>query len=1088
MDKLIYYCEGIMEATWLTALVSIPSYLNLFGGRIQNEKNYLLRSLAIVLLTAWIIKLVSQVGCGARAPKSKKSWATSFFRMPLVVPTAIVGLVWITATLMSLSSWNSFWGLPSRRFGSYSYLCCLLFFAAMTTCIRSSQQVNRIVTAVILTSIPISLYGIGQRFSIDPTSLHGGTDLSFRVGSTLANPVFLAGYLIMIVPLSLSRIFVRYLAFRSREANERIPELCQAVVYSAIALLQLWAISLTVSRGPLLGLVGGLSVMSLILALYWRKRVGVQVTIAAGILLLSATAWLCRPGGLFPKFAARPDVQRLYEMVNLQAGTGAERAAAWGVAVQASQFSKNVEDNEGSRDPMAAIRFLVGYGPENVEPACRIYRSTDFNRLLEGVTFFDRLHNDIWDTLITTGLFGLAAYLGLTSLIVYHGCRWLGLVSSPSQRTGFWYLFLSGGVIGSLGLISWQGTGFLGVGLRLGTSLGFMTFLIRTAWRREFDPKAHGAPIESAVTMTALLSGILAHLTEIGFSFSVETTLLYFWSYSALLLVIGHRLPGREQATTPRDEIPKNTEPGSKYLAASSPKSPSKGANRTSMPNPQAGVGVKGSSSPSWGEVTTGALGVAVVLTNLGAVLIVSQLREGGSAIQTFVGAFTRLPGNHDTVNWSLPLLIVSTWLLFAATLTNEARRVWMQKSWLGSWITALFVTGGISLAYCFVLANQMARTPPSSGVTLDNLDRFLQGYTGFVDFHYGFTLVLILAMAACFTVGHPSRRSQPTRFVWVRYGSALGLACAALAVIYSTNMKWAKVGAMMNRAEIFKSRQQWPIVSAICETAIKAVPAADNHYVTLSESLSEHAAGARDPEEQQALFIKADRALEMGGKLRPFYSAYIVRRGDLYLKWAQAEQVADRKISMGRKAIELYKRGTIADPGDNDPWYRMAYTAMTVFRSPDEAHRWLLRSLELCPTSHRTFGLLGNVFFMKAGAEQNSSDREDLFKRAASCYKEAIRLIGTNNVGVGYLYNVALGRSFIELQNRPEAIGAYENALRISPPAERWKTEEALAKLFDESKNRSKAAAHLQRAIEYSPADKRSSLIALQKKLFGTH
>lgn len=37
----------------------------------------------------------------------------------------------------------------------------------------------------------------------------------------------------------------------------------------------------------------------------------------------------------------------------------------------------------------------------------------------------------------------------------------------------------------------------------------------------------------------ALLSAIVAHLVEISFSFTVETTLLYFWSYAALALLIG---------------------------------------------------------------------------------------------------------------------------------------------------------------------------------------------------------------------------------------------------------------------------------------------------------------------------------------------------------------------------------------------------------------------------------------------------------------------------------------------------------------------------------------------------------------------
>ena len=43
MAQLIRYCEGVMEAVWLTAIVSVPLFLNFHGDRMESEKNYLLR-------------------------------------------------------------------------------------------------------------------------------------------------------------------------------------------------------------------------------------------------------------------------------------------------------------------------------------------------------------------------------------------------------------------------------------------------------------------------------------------------------------------------------------------------------------------------------------------------------------------------------------------------------------------------------------------------------------------------------------------------------------------------------------------------------------------------------------------------------------------------------------------------------------------------------------------------------------------------------------------------------------------------------------------------------------------------------------
>ena len=67
-----------------------------------------------------------------------------------------------------------------------------------------ARQWQRLQYTVILTSVPIALYGILQHFALD--SLPWGGDTTLRVAGNMGNAIFLAAYLIMAVPLTVERL------------------------------------------------------------------------------------------------------------------------------------------------------------------------------------------------------------------------------------------------------------------------------------------------------------------------------------------------------------------------------------------------------------------------------------------------------------------------------------------------------------------------------------------------------------------------------------------------------------------------------------------------------------------------------------------------------------------------------------------------------------------------------------------------------------------------------------------------------------------------------------------------------------------
>jgi tetratricopeptide (TPR) repeat protein len=1087
MAKLIRYCEGMMEATWLSALVCIPLFFALWGNSLQDAKSYLLRSFAIVLGTAWVVSLVARAGFGTGDSSPSRFSLMRLMKTPLAGPTMILALALVTATLLSLSPWISFWGTTVRRSGACTTLSCMLFFAVMAVSVRSDQQLNRIITVAILTSVPVSLYGIEERYLMGPiVTLDTG---NFRVTATLGNAIFLAAYLAMVLPLTVSRILLHRRPPESA-GQPRSARRIQTIGYTVVLVLQLWAILFSISRGPIVGLIVGGTVMLLILALYWRQRWLATGILASGVILSATLALLAWPGSPFHR-AAKPatggrlsTIERLTSIFDPQADTSG-RTAIWNAAVQAARFSPALVMDEGQKDPLSSARFLFGYGPETVAFVSRAFLAREYNMALTVHQSCDRIHNDFWDTLITTGWLGLAAYLVFTFLAVYYGCKWLGLISTRKQQALFWTFTLVGSLIGSLVLGSWRGPGFLGVGLRFGSSAGLIVYLAWLSWRKEFDPANSSVPIARALVLMALLSGLVAHLIEINFSFGVETTLFYFWIYIALLLTVGYRLPsiGANATTTEVAGARMESMPFG-HASQSQP-----GLPRSAKPMPGANPPAQRHSlrpaalfSFRWEII--GGLITALVLVNLGVILISRGVAH--SAVQTIVDALTRSRQNPNAWTESLLFTAVAIALLFAFLWTKEAGQATPQKTWLRSVMVTLTVAGTTALVYWFCLAVHVARMLTLADVSLGTLGQFLKERAFMVQFYYGFTFLLILIMATFLADPPPSDPAQPRRWVWFRYGLAAILAGAGMSVIYTTNLRWAKVEAMDHWALSFHSMQQLPVSVAICEAAIKATPKAEHQYFFLGKVLTDQAVATTDADQRQALFLKADQVLEAGHKVSPIDHAFLIRRGHLYQKWAETEPNQDRKMALGRQAIAFFQRAARVNPGNNDLWYRMAYTAMAVFRSPDEAQPWLVRSLELYPDLDTAHGLLGDVFFNKGLAARDQSAREVFFRSAATNYLQANRLSGTNDASASIRYNAALGKSHGELKDLPAALSAYEKAVLAAPPKERWKCEEILARLFGSRNDKTNSAQHWQRAIELAPEEKRARLIQLKTEMLS--
>jgi tetratricopeptide (TPR) repeat protein len=281
--KLSLLCEKIIEGGWLAALILVPVFFNIYSARtFEPDKLTLMRSIALVMALAWLIK-VAETGAPASGSAADdadqedepvsavRRGMQKLLGIPLFLPTLLLVLVYLVTTLFSISPGVAFWGSYQRLQGTYTALSYIVIFALMAGHLRTRAQVDRLVTTVILTSLPVGLYGIIQHYGLDPLPWAG--DVQSRVAANMGNAIFVASYLIMVIPLVLARLLDSMNAILNEE-EASWGHTVLAAVYIFILAVDLITVLFSKSRGPLLGLLASFFffVFLGLLALYRRRE------------------------------------------------------------------------------------------------------------------------------------------------------------------------------------------------------------------------------------------------------------------------------------------------------------------------------------------------------------------------------------------------------------------------------------------------------------------------------------------------------------------------------------------------------------------------------------------------------------------------------------------------------------------------------------------------------------------------------------------------------------------------------------------------------------------------------------------------
>ncbi|MBI2849006.1 MAG: O-antigen ligase family protein [Chloroflexi bacterium] len=392
--RLSLFCQRCIEAGWLAAAALIPLFFNVYSSRVfEPDKLTLLRTIVLLMALAWIVRILDT------GMWRKWSLRDSKQTNPLGVPVLLLAGILILATVFSVTPMVSLWGSYQRLQGTVTALSYITLFFLVANGLHTREQVERLITVVVLTSVPISLYGLIQHFGRDP--LPWGGDVVFRVTSTMGNAIFLGAYLIMAVPLTAVRFFHAVTSFFSRRSSTSV---ILASAYGVVLLLQLVVILFTKSRGPWIGLGVG----SALLILLWSLRRGkTRLFVIAGVCLPLAAfliLLLNLPQTPFtPLKQASPYLERLGTILDMESGTNKVRRLIW--------FGDGAGRGAVGLIFAQPIRTLIGYGPESMYVAYNQFYPPDLAHYEARNATPDRSHNDILDFLVTSGVVGLFVYL-----------------------------------------------------------------------------------------------------------------------------------------------------------------------------------------------------------------------------------------------------------------------------------------------------------------------------------------------------------------------------------------------------------------------------------------------------------------------------------------------------------------------------------------------------------------------------------------------------------------------------------------------------------------------------------------------------
>ena len=1011
-SRLAAACSAGMEACWLAALVVATLFFNTHSTRIfEPDKLALVRTLALVVAALAVTRAIDSGWNPLRTKLSFPSGASLrawLAANPLPAVAALYLLFTLISTAFSISPTQSIWGSHARAQGLHSLLAYAMFALAAYTQIRTARQLWRLLDTLIFISVPLSFYGVMQRFGLD-TYQWQQFFTQTRITSTLGNPIFVGGFLVPVIPLTATAFIHACHGLRTIRPRTSAHWL-RAAIYALCVPLQLLALWYTGSRGPVLAIVPGVLLGAIVVLIATGKRRWVAALTAAGIAAVVFVAALNIPQGPLESLRdADTTLGRLGHLLDGSRDSPAstrQRVLIWQGVLESVLPHAPIPFTNGGTDRWNAVRPLVGYGLETLTFVFQQFFPPEFAQLDrwraisqqgEGTTIVltysptapDRSHNEFLDALVFGGLLGAFAYLLLFAIAIYWLYGIAGLLPNVSLRRLYWILAVGGAISGAVATARVLGLHYVGVGLPLGMLAGTGIYLLGAAF---FSGEHHRAPLNfpALLLCAGIIGALTAHFVELHFGIPTGATRLVLW----LLLASAAILP---RITQPTD-----------HATAAQPQA--KDARSRPKPGTTAAT-----DPPAW---LMQALMPTAVMITLAYILVLNPERA-----QTSAAILARSFGGSATASAMQPLataaLILCTWLvgsLLFAISDNAHLNLSTFLKIAGTAAASVLIFTALHVSQLASTARFPANDPEGTARTVRSI--------GAVFTHYAVWIIVPCLLLPYLASANPRARA-PQSAGWAALATG-----ALLTFITAANTNFAPIFAdtFHHVALPFQSNAQYPVTIRLLEEAIALAPREPYYPLYLGNTLLEQSRKLTDEPAQTAAIQRAMSLYKQAQTLEPLHPDATTGLARLLAHWAELAPTGPTRTARATEAAQYFALASTLSPNNVLTLNEWAMLDLRQLNNLDGAETRLLRSLALDDQYDLTYLLLGDVHLKRAEATPAKANAEYI---AAVDFYERGALVRTS-----FPILVALGRANRLAGNPLAAIAAYHRAMAAAPAA----------------------------------------------------
>lgn len=379
---------GLFLLPFIPLVITSSMYFPFITG-----KNFAFRILAEIIIGLWAILAVRD---SKYRPKfSLISWSVLAF----VVIIAF-------ADAFGVYSYKSFWSNYERMEGLITLLHLLGLFFAASSVFKTEKMWSRFFHTSIGVSLILGIYGLFQLSGAIKIN-QGGV----RVDGTLGNATYLAVYMLFHIFLAFFFMVKRHYGknvqggFFSDYVN---------YIYGAIIALQTVILYYTASRGPILGLIGGIFISSILIAIFEKEKKAIRkiaIAILAAVIIIGGSFIAFRDSD----FIKSSKVLARFSDISLSERTTKSRFMIWNMAYQ------------GFKE-----RPILGWGQENFNYVFNKYYNP---KMYDQEQWFDRTHNVFFDWLIAGGALGILSYLSIFFAVIYSIWKRAGWNFSVTEKS-----------------------------------------------------------------------------------------------------------------------------------------------------------------------------------------------------------------------------------------------------------------------------------------------------------------------------------------------------------------------------------------------------------------------------------------------------------------------------------------------------------------------------------------------------------------------------------------------------------------------------------------------------------------------------